>query len=254
MKFFKIAAVLFFSICVKAEIQIVEVANGKAVIKFDKEDNITTESKLVLKDLTLGTIISSTTSATQLVCPACPQAESPKPETTNVREYQRTHLITGSISSTKTEETAKGNSTVESESSLVEIEGSYYYNLKNFALGFSLANTKKEVDGDEMYSNVFSIGGRFFPIENIVKNRAIPYVGLQIVAAKAAWEDTPDIEADLSGSLLEFGLQLFMTESAFIDISYTTGAVDGDLSQGANSADYEIEKSGLSFGIGLALE
>lgn len=231
-----------------AEITVTEVANGRAVIKFDKTDEITPSSKLVLKELSVNTCSPNPEAGN--TCPTCPTSNC-EPQ----RNYKRTHLITGSIKSGKQEETAKSGSTsVSADSTLVELEGSYYYNFGHFALGAGYSSTREETDGDETLSSAFAFGGRYFIIENTAKNNIIPYIGFKLVGLTAEQPATPKITAELSGSAFEFGANFYLSHSAFIDLRYVIGVAKGDLKQGSTSVDYEVEQSGLSVGIGIALE
>ena len=231
-----------------AEITVTEVANGRAIIKFDKSDEISTNSKLVLKELSANAC--SPNPEADNTCPTCPVSNC---ESQN--NFKRTHLITGSIKSGKQEETAKSNgSSVSADTTSVEIEGSYYYNFGHFALGAGYSSTRDESGGDETLSSAFSFGGRYFIIENKVKNNIIPYIGFRLVGITAELPATPKITAELSGSAFDFGANFYLNHSAFVDLRYVVGAAKGDLKQGSTSVDYEIEQSGLSVGIGIALE
>lgn len=235
---------LTFSFTANAEITVTEVANGRAVIKFDKTDDITTNSKLVLKELSVA---GSPNPDSQNTCTQCPQPEAVMPK--------RTHLIAGSLKSIKQDETAKSGSTsVSADTTSVELEGSYYYNFGHFGLGATYSSTKEDSDGDVTLVSSFGVGGRYFFIPNQAKNNIIPYVGLAIIAANVELPATPKITAKLSGSKLEFGANFYVSQSAFLDVRYSSGVAEGDLKQGSTTVDYEVEQRGLSVGIGIALE
>lgn len=254
MKFLVLIVTILLTTTASAEIKIVEVANGKAVIQFDKSDELTMDSKLVLKNLSLSTT-SGSAQLTELTCPACPSPIVNTQLPAIEREYKRTHLITGHLDSYTTESTEKTSTTSDStESTTVELDASYYYNFKNFGLGFTIYNKKVTVEGDEDIQSIVGFGGKFFFIENVSKNKVVPYIGFEFIGANAEFAATPTIEAKLSGSRLDLGVNIFLTDSAFADIKYSVGAVDGDISQGTVSNDYEIEQTGFAIGFGIALE
>lgn len=252
MKFLVLIFTILLTTTAQAEIKIVEVANGKAIIQFDKADELTMDSKLVLKNLSLGTATSGTT---ELSCAACPNPSVNTQLPVIEREYKRTHLITGHLDSYTSESTEKTSTTSDStESTTVELDASYYYNFKNFGLGLTVYNKKVTVEGDEDIQSIVGFGGKFFFVENISKNKVVPYIGFEFIGANAEFAATPKIEAKLSGSRLDLGVNIFLTDSAFADIKYSVGAVDGDISQGAVSNDYEVEQTGFAIGFGIALE
>lgn len=248
MKYFILTLAFLLTVNAHAEITIVEVANGKAVIQFDKTDELTMDSKLVLKNLSLGS--SASTPTAELNCPACPTL------TSEIKtDYKRTHLISGEIKSYKQDQTIKSaTSSADVEYTKVELQGSYLYNLKQFGLGFSYSNTKENTDGDEEVSASFGLVGRFFFIENIAKNNFVPFVGLELATLTSEDSSSPKIELELSGSSIDIGFLFFAAPSAFIEFTYSIASVDGDVKQGSTTLDYEATLNGLGIGIGIALE
>lgn len=246
MKFLFVLATLVISASASAEIKVIQVTNGKAIIKFDPSDAITTSSTLVLKDLVLPNTESEVVSETPVASPVRIEV---KPE------YNRNHLITGFLESSSQDVTVKsGTSSSKTEVKITELDASYYYNLKNFALGFTIFNKKESYDGFEDLSTTLGLGAKYFFVENVAKNKAIPYAGIEFASARSDLYDTPRVETELSGTLINLGVLVFLADAAFIDIGYSFGTVDGDISQGSNIIQAESEGGGLSVGVGIALE
>ncbi len=236
---------IFASAAANAEITVVQVANGKAVIKFDPSDAITTSSTLVLQNLSIDSEPSQIAQA-QVITPMNVEV---KPD------YKRTHLITGFLKSYTQDVTVKNGSTsVKTEAKTTEIDGNYYYNFKNFALGFSIFNKKESVDGFEDLSTSFGFGGKYFFVENISKNKAIPYAGLEFIGLSSDLYANPRIEGKMSATAIALGVLVFMADAAFLDVNYTFGSGDGDMSQGSTTTKIEFDQSGISVGVGIALE
>ena len=238
MKFLFGMLALVFTVSAQAELKIIQVANGKALVQFDPNDAITTSSTLVLKELS----VEST--------------PTPLPVIENKPEYKRNHLITGTLESYVIDRTLKnGGTTTKAEIKVTELNASYMYNLKNFGLGITVFNKRESVDGFEDLSSSFGFNGRYFFLENTSKNKIVPYAGLQLVGLSSDLYDTPSrIEMKLSGSAIEFGAMFFLADAAFIDLNYSFGTAEGDVTQGTTLNNMEIEQRGLSVGVGIALE
>lgn len=253
MKFFGVLLfAIMFTTFSHAEIQIVEVANGKAVIKFDTEDNITSESKLVLKDLTLGA--TSAPPASELNCATCPEPANITSTPLIEREYKRTHFISGSITSVRQETKLKNSTSPEVKSSSVELKGSYIYNFGKFGLGGSIASLRETVDNKESITTEFGLGGRFFFVENNEKNNIVPFAGLEIAGASFEDSDTPKNESHLSGTSLDLGAYIFLNKMSYVEVAYSFRAAESELKQGNTIKEYEVIQGSLAFGLGVAFE
>ena len=238
MKFLFGMFTLLLTISAQAELKVVQVANGKALVQFDPSDAITTSSTLVLKDLSIDS------------------APAPQPVIEIKPEYKRNHLITGTLESSSMDRTLKnGGTTTKTEIKVTELNASYMYNLKNFGLGFIVFNKKESVDGFEDLTSSFGLNGRYFFLENVSKNKIVPYAGLQFIGLSADLYDTPSrIEMKLSGSAIEFGAMFFLADAAFIDLNYAFGSGEGEVTQGTTSIDMDVDQNGLTIGVGIALE
>lgn len=240
-----------------AEIKIVEVANGKAVIQFDKEDDISAQSVLVKKDLSLGkctqNIQETSTTATSVTCPVCKECkESISPQINEAR----THLVGGYINSFDTKYKIKGsNATTTEKIESTELDLTYLYNFEKFALGASYGYVRSKQETTDSVTNSLDLVGRYFFIENKAPNMFIPYIELNLTAVNSS-SSSPDfsglMEGRFKGAQAAVGFTYFINSFGFIDARYMFGNIEGDYTVESNTVDAEITGNGLALGFGIA--
>lgn len=256
---FKIIATLgfFISSASFAKITVVEVANGRAIVEYDKEENLEPKQVLVLKQLSLTS--SEQTSAvnnTNSIKLDTVSTQDKVLDSQIVSEYKRTHLVSGSLKSGTQNIKAKySGSQVKSKSKKTEISGTYYYNMIQYGLGASLNYDYEDNKSDSTRGTSLSLGGRYFIIKNEDKNSIVPYAGISFIIYNEKYSSTSgDIESKLSGANLEVGSYMFLTQRAFVDISYQYKMAKGDLSDDSNYADLDVDQNGLSVGFGITFD
>ena len=250
---------LIMPLTTHADIKIVEVANGKAVIQFDKEDEISNESVLVKKDLTLGTCKTDNTNSAASAAPVAPTASCPvckefseKPVT--LENNSRTHLVGGYFKSFETkirDEDADSSIKVKT----TELDVSYLYNFEKFALGVNYGFERTKQEDNDTLAGSLDLVGRYFFIENKAPNMFIPFVELSLSAihtSTASPSFTGTLDGDFRGSQIAIGFSYFFNNFGFIDARYGFGSQSGEYELESNSTDASIKTSGIILGFGIA--
>lgn len=252
-----ILSLLCFSLSSHAEIKIVEVANDKAVIQFDKEDEITGQSILIKKNLSLGScptpLQEDTKNDKVSICPSCKECSAIQmPLVTQ----NRTHLIGGYLNAFETKYKIKDSGNVAKEKlETTEVDLSYLYNFEKFALGASYGYMRTKQDESDSITSSIDLIGRYFFIENKSPNMFIPFVELNLTVANSS-AASPDytglLEGRFKGAQIAVGFSYFLNDFGFFDARYVFGNLNGDYTLESNTVDAELTGNGLALGFGIA--
>lgn len=251
-------ALLFLSIESYAKITVVEVANGRAIVEYDKDENLEPKQILILKKLALPEtpVVTNNSTTVSAVAPMAVTSSPVQVIAPQTEIVNRTHLLSGSLKNyTQTIKYKQNGNQAKDKVKSTDISALYHYNFVKYGLGASISYEYEDNDSYSGDGLSIALGGRYFFIDNVDGNKVVPYVGARFLNYVEKYSSiSADLDTKLNGFEFELGTYVFLSKTTFVDIGYEYLTAKGDISSNSQYVDVDGEQSGLRIGFGAALE